>query len=210
MNQMLNRTSNLEHPLERDAAGRHVFGGTPIHQGITPPGSHVPTHRVFEIDLTDPQLPFRSDRLQKLPLYYPLKYGIGGPGMQYRVVSESGIEIIYMTDPKPDPEEVAYVKVNEFPEVKFKLLPGIASSDSLTFGIATLGGALDSEQDEPCMNPQCSCFKSAAQCELLASIPPVPIEGHDEIWWEFDGAYMFFHFWYCRAWDTIITNNRCT
>jgi hypothetical protein len=207
---MIERRDNSEHPLERDSAGRHVFGGSPYHKGITPKGSNVPTHRIFTIDLTDPALPFQSPELKTLPLYYPLKYGFGGPGMQYRVVSESEIEIIYMTDPEPDPDGEAYVKVAEFPEIRFRLLPALSKSDSLTFGIATLGGRLDSAQDEPCMNQSCSSFKLADRCELLATIPPIPIEGRQDIWWEFEGAYMFFHFWYCRGCHTIITNNRCT
>ena len=207
---MITRKNTSEHPLERDPKGRHVFGGNPHHQGITPKGSDVPTHRIFEMDLTDPNLPFTSPNLKTLPLYYPLKYGTGGPGMQYRVVSDSEIDIIFMTDPEPDLEDEAYVKVSAFPEVKFRLLPAISCNDDLTFDIATLGGKLDSIQDEPCMNPTCSSFKSADQCELLATIPPIPIKGHEEIWWEFEGAYMFFHFWYCRGCHTIITNNRCT
>src|SRR5688500_17368587 len=109
---MIERKNTREYPLKRDSSGRHVFGGQPYHKGITPNGSDVPTHRIFVIDLTDPELPFSSPDLKALPLYYPLKYGIGGPGMQYRIVSESEIEIIHMTDSEPDPEDIAYVKVS--------------------------------------------------------------------------------------------------
>lgn len=207
---MIARKNTNEHPLERDPNGRHVFGGRPYHLGITPKGSHVPTHRIFQIDLTDPNLPFTSPDIKTLPLYYPLKYGYGGPGMQYRVISESEIEIIYMTDPEPDSEDQAYVMVSEFPEVRFRLLPAISNNDSLAYDVATLGGRLSTDQDETCMNPECPSFKTADQCELLATIPPIPIEGHDDIWWEFKGACMFFHFWYCRGCHTVITNNRCT
>lgn len=207
---MITQKSNAEHSLKRNSSGRHVFGGRPHHRGITPRGSNVPVHRLFVIDLTDPELPFSSPDLKSLPLYYPLKYGAGGPGMQYRVVSELEIEILHMTNPEPDPDDEAYVKVSEFPEVRFQLLPALSEGDALPFDIATLGGTLRDDQNEPCMNSQCPAYKSASQCELLATIPPIPVEGHDDIWWEFQGAYMFFHFWYCRGCDTIITSNRCS
>lgn len=207
---MIIRKSNVEHPLTRDPSGRHVFGGKPFHRGITPRGADVPTHRLFVIDLADPELPFDSPDLQALPLYYPLKYGMGGPGMQYRVLCESEIEIIHITNPEPDPEELAYVKVTEFPECRFRVFPPISDNWQLTFDVATLGGTLDPGQDEPCRNPSCPNFGSPSQCELVASIPPIPIEGHDDIWWEYEGGYLFFHFWYCRGCDTIITANRCT
>lgn len=207
---MLIRRSDDEHPLKRDASGRHVFGGVPFHKGIVPSGSKVPTHRIFEIDLEDPSLPFGSDRLKSLPLYYPLKYGIGGPWMQYRVVSEAEIEIVAISDAEPDPEERAYVKASQFPEVRFNVLPRLLEGDKLTYDVATLGGSLEEGANEPCRNPLCVTVGSSDQCDLLATIPPIPVEGHDDIWWEFEGAYMFFHFWYCRGCDTIITNNRCS
>jgi len=207
---MITQKNNGEHPLERSPAGRHVFGGHPHHKGITPQGSEVPTHRIFEIDLSDPTLPFTSPDLRSLPLYYPLKYGSGGPVMQYRVISESEIQIIHMDPADPDDEEGAYVQVSEFPEVRFNLLPAIVPGQGLPFSAATLGGTVPYGGDQECMNTACPNHGSSAGCELLATIPPVDIEGHEGIWHEFEGGYLFFHFWYCRGCDTIITANRCT
>ena len=206
---MITRKSDSVHVLERSGSGRHIFGGPPYHRGITPAGASVPTHRLFEIDLTDPDLPFSSESLRSLPLYYPLKYGYGGPSMQYRILSENRIEIIHISDPQPDPEDEAYVKVDWFPEIRFTVSPPLPSGGekSLPFDIATVGGTVEYGEDEPCRNPDCPNFESSAQCELLATIPPLPIEGEDDIWWEFEGACMFFFFWQCKGCSTIITAN---
>jgi hypothetical protein len=207
---MIISKSKSETPLERDPNGRHIFGGPPFHRGITPKGSSVATHRILVVDLTDPDIPFASPNLKSLPLYYPLKYGMGGGSMQYRVVDESEIEIIAMGDEEPDPDEMAYVQVTEFPDVRFRVLPPITPGSGLPFDVATFGGTVEYGTDEPCMNPKCPHHGSASNCDLLATIPPIEIEGHDDIWWEFQGACMFFHFWYCRGCDTIIAANRCT
>lgn len=212
LEKMITFKSDGEHPLKRSSTGRHIFGGAPHHNGITPIGSSVPTHRLFQIDLTDPVLPFSSPSLKSLPLYFPLKYGFGGPSMQYRVPSSDQIEIIFISDPQADSEENAYVKGDQFPEANFKLLPALppGGAKALPFDVATIGGHVEYGGDEPCRNPACSCFGSSSQCRLLASIPPVPIKGDGNMWWEYEGACMFFHYWLCGACETIITANRST
>jgi hypothetical protein len=78
------------------ASGHHMFGGHADHRGATPRNSSIPTHKLLTLDLRDPLLPFRSDTLHRLPLYYPLKYGSGGPSMQYLVISDDEIDIFFI------------------------------------------------------------------------------------------------------------------
>ena len=198
-------------PMEKQTTGVHFFGGPANHRGSTPEGSSVPLHKLLSLDLTDSNCPIRADGLRYLPFYYPLKYGYGGPSLQYEVLSDEKIRIVYMSDTTPDPQEDAYVKVESFPAVNYSILPSIPSDDDIDWFTITLGGqfTLDHTSDN-CLNPNCSNFKSNVGCELLASIPPVPIEGHDDIWWEFEGAYMLFYFCICHGCNNIITFNWAT
>lgn len=194
-----------------DRSGNHIFGGPPCHHGATPKNTSVPLHMLLSLDLTDSRLPFRSDTLKFLPLYYPLKYGSGGSSVQYRIVSDERIEIIYLSDPEPDPEERAYVKIESFPEVPYSIGKAIPNDDSIDWFTTTIGGTctLDHESDW-CLNPQCPYYNTESKTDLIASIPPAPIDGHDDVWWDFQGSYMLFYFWLCRGCNGIIASNRCT
>lgn len=68
-----------------------MLGGDPIHRGVLPTGSSTAVHRLLTIDLTDDAIPFDSNVLTQLPLYYSLKYRSGGPSMQYAVESNEEI-----------------------------------------------------------------------------------------------------------------------
>ena len=197
-------------PLSIDKNGKHIFGGLQKHNGVLPDDSNVPVHLLLTIDLSDTNIPVNSTNLKFLPLYYPLKYGLGGPSMQYEVVSDTEINIIYLSDPKPDDPDSAYVKVDAFPEINYMAQSPVDENDLDWFTI-TIGGnaTLDHESDR-CENPNCPNYHTNTNTELIAAIPPIPIAGHDEIWWDFDGAYMIFYFWLCRGCNTIITCNRCT
>src|SRR6516165_9946704 len=84
-------------------AGMHRFGGPPAHTGVIPQGTDTPLHHFFSIDLSDINNPIRTDSdIRYLPLYYPLKYGQGGPRVQYSVLSNTEIRILYMSDEAPD------------------------------------------------------------------------------------------------------------
>lgn len=130
--------------------------------------------------------------------------------MQYSVVSDDSIEIIYISDDADDSDS-QYVKVDAFPEIKYRIGERIDSKDSVDWFTLTIGGAetLDHTPDS-CQNPNCELYQKPGRGRLLASVPPIPIPGHDEIWWEFDGAYMLFYFWLCDECNTIITSNRST
>ena len=207
---MLNIRDNSQFNLDADPSGRHVFGGPPTHKGATPIGSSVSTHKLLTLDLECRHLLFDSNSFRFLPLYYPLKYGGGGPAMQYSVLSDEAIEIIYLSD-EPDVPDSQYVRVDAFPEVNYSIGKQITPDDHIDWFTLTIGGSetLDHSPDS-CKNPKCDLFNQSGQGQLLASVPPIPIAGYDEIWWEFDGAYMLFYFWLCNGCNTIITSNRST
>lgn len=207
---MLNFRDNLCYPLKFDPDGRHMFGGPATHRGTTPADSDVPVHLLLNLDLTDPAIPFTSPQLQRLPLYYPLKYGGGGPSMQYAIESDEEIRILYLSDP-PDNPEWTCVKVDAFPELPLKAEAPLPNDDALDWFTITLAGKPTLDHGcEPCQNPDCQFFEKVPEVDLLASVPPLEIPGHDEIWYEFSGAYMLFYFWYCRGCQTVITGNRAT
>jgi len=60
--------------------GRHSFGGPAAHSGVIPTGTDVGIQLVISFDLSDPLIPIENEiGATKLPLYYPFKYGWGGP-----------------------------------------------------------------------------------------------------------------------------------
>lgn len=199
------------YPLIAQQDGPHVFGGSASHRGAIPSGSSVPVHRLLSLDLHDLAIPFESSVIRYLPLYYPLKYGFGGPSMQYLIVSDEEIKIIYMSDPVPDPPDEAYVQVDAFPEIRYAAQRPISEDDAIDWFTLTLGGTgtLDHQSDQ-CENKDCPHYRANPEVDLIASIPPIRIPGHEDIWWEFEGAYMLFYFWMCRGCKAIITSNRST
>jgi len=211
-NQMDFKTvDKMLYPMSIDPNGKHVFGGKATHKGSTPSNTNVPLHKLLSIDLSDSKIPFSVEGLKKLPLYYPLKYGIGGPSIQYSVLSENEIDIIYMSDPQPDPEDEAYVQVESFPEVRLKTDSPVINDDDLSWFTISLGGSetLDHQADY-CENPNCANYHKEPDVELIACVPPFPIPGKEDLWYEFEGAYLLFYFWYCNGCSTIIASNRCT
>src|SRR6516162_9474248 len=86
--------------------GSHRFGGPVTHRGACPRRAKVPLHRLLSLDLRDKSCPIETTNpIRYLPLYFPLKYGQGGPELQYTVISDSKIKIIHLSDPKPDADE---------------------------------------------------------------------------------------------------------
>lgn len=113
-----------EHRLVLNERGIHRFGGPPGHRGAVPPNSDVALHHFLSIDLLDSNCPFKSEMpVRFLPLYYPLKYGFGGPEVQYGIVSDTEIKILYLFPELPDKEEEQYVKVSELPGSQADILP---------------------------------------------------------------------------------------
>lgn len=199
------------YPLVVQVGGPHVFGGRASHRGTTPPGSNVAVHKLLTIDLRDDTVPFASSAIRFLPLYHPLQYGAGGASMQYSIVSEDEIRITHISPPEADPPDERYVKVDAFPEIRYAASPPISDDDPIDWFTLTLGGSgtLDHKSD-PCQNGDCPNYRGKPDVDLLASIPPKPIPGHKDVWWEFEGAYMLFYFWLCRGCGSILTSNRCT
>ncbi|MCC9604228.1 hypothetical protein LOC67_27050 [Stieleria sp. JC731] len=208
---MIDVRDTLLYPLQESERGLHVFGGVPSHRGVTPAGSAVPVHKLLTIDLRDEAIPFRSDSIDCLPLYYPLKYGFGGPSMQYSMVSNDEIHILHISDAEPDPPDEAYVRVDAFPEIRFSAQSAIENDDDIDWFTLTLGGTGTlGHRSDPCENASCPNYHKAPDVDLIASIPPKPIPGHEDIWWEFEGGYILFYFWLCRGCKTVIASNRST
>lgn len=207
---MLKINSKKMFTLKQSLWGSHIFGGPANHVGIIPPKTDIPIHLLLTLDLQDKKIPFSSDNLRYLPLYYPLKYGLGGASMQYEVLSDSKIRIIYMSDPLPDDDDRTYVKVDTFPKLRFKIDQEIDNDDNIDWFTITIGGkpTLDHESDT-CLNKLCKHYKSDKETDLLCSLPPIKLK-KPELWWEFENAYMLFYFWLCRGCNTIITSNRST
>ena len=66
-------------------------------------------HLLLTLDLADPVVPVAPKDIQisRLPLYYPLRFGGGGGEAQYRVVSDTEVEIYYVVSNEPDDEPAA-------------------------------------------------------------------------------------------------------
>jgi hypothetical protein len=214
--------------------GPHRFGGPPAHRGITPPHTDTPLHVLLLLDLADAHCPIKSDgSVRHLPLYYPLKYGLGGPSVQYAILSEEEVCILYMSDPVPDAEDRQYVRVPELPASSAEIIPlryeearilAFASSyfqpnaedravlDDLNreHPVILIGG--DSRLpvnagDVICRNRECQFFGRRVWLDIIATIPPVPINGVTEFWYEYEGGDLEFIFGFCRYCRTIIAFN---
>jgi hypothetical protein len=100
--------------------GRHVFGGKPdiSYSGITPP-AHV--HNVLTLDTNDRHSPVRFAESRFIPLIYPLAYSVGGGEISYRVVGDSAIEVIHLSDYSPD--DPPYFVLDALPERRASLKP---------------------------------------------------------------------------------------
>ena len=211
VNIMIKVENSKMYTLRKSLFGKHTFGGPPKHKGATPVDSAVSTHLLLTLDLRDKKLPFSSDSLRYLPLYFPLKYGYGGPSMQYSVISDDEIKIHYLSNPVPDSEDSCYVKVSEFPRVRFSLGDLIENDDPIDWFTITVGGepTLDHKPDQ-CLNATCIHYKTEPNVDLICSLPPIKFKRSPDIWWEFEGAYLLFYFWLCRGCNSIITSNRAT
>jgi hypothetical protein len=101
----------------------HRFGGPPVHRGVIPKRGKLPLHHVLTLDLTDPLVPTvctgRGVRL--LPFYFALNYGVEDCTAQYRVVSDSSIEILHVGRARRKDNSAAVVDM--LPERPFSLVP---------------------------------------------------------------------------------------
>lgn len=215
-------------------AGPHRFGGPPAHRGVTPPHTNTPLHLLLLLDLADPNCLVQSQNgVRYLPLYYPLKYGFGGPSVQYSVLSEEEIRILYMSDERPDPDDEQYVRVPELPSCSAEIVPLRYEEARILFFHRTyfqpsaedsailhelwrehplihVGGYTQppvNAGDLFCRNPECEYFDRRVWVEIIASIPPVPVNGTDEFWYEYQGGDMEFFFALCVYCGTVMAFN---
>lgn len=214
-------------------AGLHRFGGRPAHRGITPPHTDTPLHLLLLLDLADANCPIKSDgSVRYLPLYYPLKYGEGGPSVQYAVLSDEEIDILYLSEAVPDPEDRQYVRVPELPASPADLIPlRSEEATALAFDgsfkpngedraiLAELnrehpliligggGGLPVNAGDVICRNRACGSFSRRVGVDVIARIPPVPVNGATEFWHEYEGGHLEFLFALCRDCRTVIAFN---
>lgn len=224
--------------LRLGQTGPHRFGGPPAHRGVSPLNADTPLHLLFLFDLTDANCPFKSEgTIRYLPLYYPLKYGYGGPEVQYAVLSDSEIKILYLSDNAPDPEGEQYVRVAELPSCPAEIVPlryeearillafagGYIQPNAEDMGVlnelqrehpAILVGGRQrlplNAADVICRNPQCKFFERRVWVDVIAGIPPVPVNGADDFWYEYQSGDLDFYFCICTYCGTIIAFNVAT
>jgi hypothetical protein len=211
-------------------------GPVPGYRGITPPHADTPLHLLLLLDLADADCPVKSDGSTRyLPLFYPLKYGGGGPEVQYAVLSDTEVRILYLSDEAPDAEDHQYVRVAQLPSCPAEILPlRYEEARILAFGDADpyfqpdkadLAILEELEREHPliliggdrrlpvnaggvvCRNPDCEFYSRHLLVDIIASIPPVPVNGADDFWYEYRGGHVDFYFCLCRYCHTIIAFN---
>ena len=233
----LRLTSERAFRLASSTDGRHRFGGPVRHKGIVPNGCDVPLQLVVELDLTDELVPIAADRpLNTLPLLYPFKYGGGGPVVQYSVISDSEIRILYMSDSTADDQESQYLQVRELPPLRLELVPlsyeqarvlayryydGYFAPDEADREILKqldypfhilIGGRRDyitNSGDIICQNPECEYYQRRVRFKCFAMVPPIPVNGDTSFWYEFEGG-VYFCFGMCYSCGTMIAFNVCS
>ena len=205
-----------------------------MHRGVTPANTDVPLHTLLLLDLADPNCPIKSDGMTRyLPLYYPLKYGFGGPAAQYAVLSDEEIKILYMSAEVPDAEEEQYVREPQLLASWAEIVPlcyeeaRILAFDDGYFqpnaddmailrelerehSLILIGGHRRlpvNAGDIICRNRECQFFNRRVWLDVVASIPPVEINGATDFWYEYEGACMEFYFGLCRYCKTVIAFN---
>lgn len=214
--------------------GPHRFGGAPSHCGVVPPNTNTALHLLLLLDLADEACPFECGGATRyLPLYYPLKYGLGGPNLQYVVVSDDEIKILYMSDDAPDAENEQYVRIGQLPSAPAQIVPlsyeearilafaggyfqpnaddgAILNALNREHPLVLIGGHRRLPRnagDVICRNPECAFFTRRVWFDVIAVIPPVPINGADDFWHEYQGGHLDFYFGLCHHCHTIIAFN---
>lgn len=224
--------------LVASSSGRHSFGGPSQHSGVVPKGTNVGIQLVISLDLSDPLVPLQNEVGAKtLPLYYPFKYGCGGPDVQYAVKSDSEIEILHISDSQPDEKEWQYLQVDELPFARMALEPltyeqarilrfmeadghfqpnaeDRAILDQLDSNhLIEIGGRHNHIANAPdviCRNHACEYHERRVYFDAVALVPPIPVNGDDEFWYEFRGGAVTFCFGLCHFCGTVIAFNVAT
>jgi hypothetical protein len=61
--------------------------------------------------------------------------------------------------------------------------------------------------DPICRNPECERHESLAYFQAIATVPPIPVNGEDDFWYQFRGGDVRFSFGLCYFCGTIISFN---
>ena len=215
--------------------GGNGVGGSCAFTGVIPKNSKVPVQQLLLIDLRDPNVPLECEgAIDYLPILYPFKYGGGGAEIQYSVAPDSKVRLIYLSDPEPDAPDWQYLQVDELPEQPLKLQPlTYDEARCLTFlrydghfqpnrtdlailekldvnNLISFGGRrshIPNAPDIHCRNPKCERRDQRTYFEFITSVPPIPVKGIDDFWYEFQGAYVNFCFGLCHYCGTVIGFN---
>ena len=220
------------------AKGRHRFGGPCDFKGTVPAGTDVPLQLVLELDLTDKKLPIASKKpIKRLPLLYPFKYGIGGGEVQYSVVSDTKVKILYMSSPKPDAPDYQYLEVDELPLLSLDLVP-LTYEEARILAFMGIDGHFRPNKDDRailknlekvsyipvggrrdhipnaghtrCRNPKCIYNGDYVFFCCLAMVPAIPVGRDTSFWHEYEGGDVHFCFGFCHACGTVIAFNVCS
>lgn len=192
-------------------------------------------HRLLTLDMSDPLVPleFSGASIRYLPLYYPLRYGYGGGQAQYRVVSNTRIEVLNVNERGPDDDE--YPFMDHFPERSVYLEPftyeqfralliaeegdgfdlsrqdlrslrGIKHEHLIQLGghVSTLGGDIRVR----CKNPKCDWENTDTAVHVFARVSAVPAA--DLLLFGEFSSDVEIYYGFCRGCGTIVTCNRCT
>lgn len=194
-------------------------------------------HLLLLLDARDKLVPLEAENgpmPSRIPLYYPLRYGIGGGEVQYEVVDDQSIRIISISDQKPDHE--VYPFMDAFPERRFSLQPftyeqyraflmseqgpGMDTSEENTrivreevdpWHLIQLGGAIFPIQGDiewTCENKRCKWKGTSARIHTFCRVSATPSEDI-QIFGEY-GTDVEVYFGLCRMCGTIVAVNRCT
>lgn len=212
---------------------QHLFGGVAGHKGSIPANQSAPMHLVLTLDMRDPLVPleFVDKSIQSLPLYYPLRYGDGGGEAQYRVVSDSSIELLHINGSEADDEEYPFMV--SFPEVSFSLETIPYEQYRAVLMWEQGKGYTTSPSDErlchelmpflylapdilppcgklhwSCRNKKCDWFDCDAVIQSFARVSAVPTDDI-EMFGE-HGTDVEIYFSLCRKCGTIVAQNRCS
>lgn len=190
-----------------DENGKHTFGGRGPSIKIIGEKPNQEIHHFLTIDLSDTNSPLEASGVKFLPLFYPLKNSGGGGELQYRMLSESEIEIFEIS--AYDDED--FVSHSSFPEFKASIEP----SNDFNEDDFRLGGDLETCQGEifkKCKNPECDNNRWDYLFPIFAIFPA--IESFHEItqidtWGEYPEDVQFC-FCICQECGMILSVNRCS
>ncbi len=214
--------------------GRHQFGGKATHKGAIPRGCKVPMHLILSLNTKDPLCPVDEIEAKELPLYYPLRYGMGGGEVQYQVCKDSSIRITYIDAQEPDdPADHPYPNQDCLPEMRgvlramsYEEIRAAAYADlysdrkcsprdkkllahaGWTDGIR-VGGELLTCRGEvgwECKNSKCKIFERPSVLKALAVVADSPIKGIEI----FGCSDVVIFFGLCRACGQVVAVNRCS